>query len=283
MERERKSESSLRIACIQMEPVFGEPESNRTRLAAMIEQAAAAGAKLIVAPELCISGYVFRSRDEAHSLAEPGPDGPTALDWERLAKQHGIWIVGGICEREGTLLYNSAIMVSPEGYMGVYRKTHLWGDENLYFEPGNKGFPVFDTPFGRVGILICYDQWFPEAYRSCTLNGADIVCVSTAWVPIPGQVPDREAMATIIAMASAHSNSVFVACADRIGTERGQPFIGQSLIVSHTGWPVAGPASADKEEIVYATVNVSDARRKRRWNDFNDIIRDRRTDSYQLR
>lgn len=276
------SESRLSIACIQMEPVFGESKHNRLRLADMIEQAAANGAKLIVAPELCISGYVFQSREEARKLAEPAY-GPTAKDWERLAKKHGIWIVGGICEQEETQLYNSAIIVGPDGYQGVYRKVHLWGDEGLYFEPGDKGFPVFDTPFGRVGIIICYDQWFPEAYRSCTLNGADIVCVPTAWVPIPGQDPNREAMANIIAMGSAHSNSVFVACADRIGNERGQPFIGQSLIVSYTGWPVGGPASTDSEEIIYATVNVSDARRKRRWNDFNDIIRDRRIDSYQLR
>lgn len=278
----RDSESRLSIACIQMEPVFGESEHNRTRLAAMIEQAAAKGAKLIVAPELCVSGYVFQSRQEARMLAEPAY-GATAKDWERLAKKHDIWIVGGICEQEEARLYNSAIIVGPNGFEGVYRKVHLWGDEGLYFEPGNKGFPVFDTPFGRVGIIICYDQWFPEAYRSCTLNGADIVCVPTAWVPIPGQDPNREAMANIVAMGSAHSNSVFVACADRIGNERGQPFIGQSLILSYTGWPVGGPASSDSEEIIYATVNVSDARRKRRWNDFNDIIRDRRIDSYQLR
>ena len=87
-------------------------------------------------------------------------------------------------------------------------------------------------------------------------------------------------MANIIVMGAAHSNSVFVAAADRVGTERGQPFIGQSLIVSHTGWPVAGPASHDKEEILYATVNLADARRKRNWNAFNQVLRDRRTDVY---
>ena len=128
--------------------------------------------------------------------------------------------------------------------------------------------------------MICYDQWFPEAYRSCALRGADIVCIPTNWVPIPGQDPKREAMANIIAMAAAHTNSMFVAAADRVGTERGQPFIGQSLICSYTGWPVGGPASPDAEEIVLATVNVSDARRKRRWNDHNQVLRDRRADQY---
>src|SRR4029079_5652772 len=102
----------------------------------------------------------------------------------------------------------------------------------------------------------------------------------TNWVPIPGQDPKREAMANILVMAAAHSNSIFVAAADRVGTERGQPFIGQSLIVSHTGWPVAGPASATDEEVIVATINLADARRKRNWNAFNQVLRDRRTDVY---
>ncbi len=112
------------------------------------------------------------------------------------------------------------------------------------------------------------------------MQGADIVCVPTNWVPIPGQAEGRQAMANILAMGAAHSNSMFIACADRVGTERGQPFEGQSLIVSYTGWPVAGPASRDSEEIVLAEVNLSEARRKRNWNAFNQVLRDRRTDVY---
>ena len=87
-------------------------------------------------------------------------------------------------------------------------------------------------------------------------------------------------MANILVMAGAHSNSVFIAAADRVGTERSQPFVGQSLIVSYTGWPMAGPASADKEEIIYAEANLADARRKRNWNEYNQVLRDRRGDVY---
>jgi predicted amidohydrolase len=87
-------------------------------------------------------------------------------------------------------------------------------------------------------------------------------------------------MANILVMAAAHSNSMFIACADRVGTERGQPFVGQSLVVGYTGWPVAGPASRDDEEIIIAEINLSDARRKRNWNDFNQVLRDRRHDAY---
>lgn len=189
-------------------------------------------------------------------------------------------IVAGITEKSGELCYNSAVIVGPSGYVGRYRKVHLWGDEALYFTPGDLGFPVFDTPFGRIGCQICYDCWFPESFRLAALQGAELMCVPTNWVPIPGQDPNREAMANILVMAAAHSNSLFIVAADRVGTERGQPFIGQSLIVSQTGWPVAGPASSDKEEVLIAEINLAEARRKRNWNDFNQVLRDRRTDVY---
>jgi predicted amidohydrolase len=156
----------------------------------------------------------------------------------------------------------------------------LWNEENLFFEPGDLGFPVFKTPIGRISCHICYDSWFPESYRLAALQGADIVCVSTNWVPIPGQDKNREAMANILVMGAAHVNSVFIAAADRIGTERGQPFIGQSIIANYTGWPIGGPASKDKEEIIYAEANLSDARRKRNWTEYNQPLRDRRKDVY---
>jgi len=197
-----------------------------------------------------------------------------------VESKHGLHIVAGINESEGEALYNSAVVIGPHGHVGTFRKVHLWNEENLFFEPGNLGFPVFKTPIGRIGTFICYDGWFPESYRLCALQGADIICIPTNWVPIPGQDKDREAMANILVMAAAHSNSVFVAAADRVGTERAQPFVGQSLIASYTGWPIAGPASADKEEIIYAEANLADARRKRNWNEYNQVLRDRRSDVY---
>ena len=165
-------------------------------------------------------------------------------------------------------------------HVGTFRKVHLWNEENLFFEPGNLGFPVFHTPIGRIGVAICYDGWFPESFRLCALQGADIVCVPTNWVPIPGQAEGREAMANVLAMAAAHSNSIFIACADRVGVERGQPFEGQSVIVSYTGWPVVGPASRDTEDILIAEVDLGEARRRRNWNAFNQVLRDRRVDVY---
>lgn len=275
-----KSEAELRIACIQMEPVVGEKDRNVSRSLDFINAAADEGARLIVLPELANSGYVFETREEAFALAEAIPEGPTCTAWANIAAERHVYLVAGISERDGQALYNSSVVIGPDGYLGTFRKVHLWNEENLFFEPGNLGFPVFQTPIGRIGTFICYDGWFPESYRMCALQGADIVCIPTNWVPIPGQDKDREAMANILVMGAAHSNSLFVAAADRVGTERGQPFLGESLIVSYTGWPIGGPASSTDEEIIYADVNLADARRKRNWNEYNQVLRDRRTDLY---
>ena len=279
-EAKARDEAAVKVACIQMEPVVGKKDENVRRTLELVGTAAAAGARLVVLPELCNSGYVFESRAEAFALAEEVPAGPTSRAWTDIARTHGLHLVAGINERAGDALYNSAVVIGPAGHVGTFRKVHLWGAENLFFEPGNLGFPVFKTPLGRIGTFICYDGWFPESYRLCALQGADIVCIPTNWVPIPGQAEKREAMANILCMAAAHANSVFVAAADRIGVERGQPFIGQSIIVSYTGWPIGGPASAEREEIIYAEVNLADARRKRNWNEYNQVLRDRRIDVY---
>lgn len=274
------AESLLRVACVQMNPGIGETQRNVERSLAFVADAAARGAGLVVLPELCNTGYVFETRDEAFALAEPVPDGPTTRRWLEAARRHRLTIVAGITERDGDVLYNSAVVVGPDGFIGTYRKNHLWGAENLFFERGNLGVPVFRIGAGRIACAICYDIWFPEIFRLAALQGADLLCVPTNWVPMPSQPEGMLVMANVLAMGGAHSNSMFVACADRVGHERGQPFLGNSVIVSHAGWPVAGPASADGEEIIVADLNLSDARRKRTLNDFNQLLRDRRTDVY---
>lgn len=268
------------VACVQMEPRVGAKRDNVARAVRHMETAAENGASLIVLPELANSGYVFADRDEALSLAEELPDGETARIFAETAQRLGIHVVAGIAERSGKHLYNSAIFTGPAGHIGIFRKLHLWNNEKRFFEPGDRGVPVFDTPVGRVAIAICYDGWFPETYRLAAMQGADIVCVPTNWVPMPSQPDDRPAMATILAMAAAHSNGVTIACANRIGTERGQPFIGQSLIVGGDGWPVAGPASRDREEVLYAPIDLTRTRAGRTLNAFNHVMRDRRADVY---
>jgi N-carbamoylputrescine amidase len=277
---EPAQESRMKVACLQMEPRIGQVQSNVARSVELIAQAAHAGARLTVLPELCNTGYVFKTREEASALSEQVPDGPTCATWLAAARKHSIFIVAGITEREDGKLHNSAVLIGPEGYIGTYRKNHLWGAENTIFEPGNLGVPVFDIGVGRVACAICYDIWFPEIFRLAALQGADLLCVATNWVPMQAQPGNLPMMANILAMGGAHANSMFVAAADRVGIERGQPFIGNSVIVSHTGWPLAGPASLDREEILFADIDLADARRNRHLTDFNERLRDRRTDMY---
>ncbi|MBB1624184.1 nitrilase family protein [Achromobacter sp. UMC71] len=272
--------SAIRVASVQTAPQMGSVAANVARSIEMVEQAAAQGARLVVLPELANTGYMFDSRQEAYALAETVPDGPSAQAWIALAQRLGIYLVAGIAERSGERLYNAALVAGPDGYLGTYRKLHLWGDENLFFEPGDLGLPVFHTELGRIGVAICYDGWFPEVYRLLALRGADIVAVPTNWVPMPGQTPDGPAMAHALAIAGAHSNGLTVVCADRVGIERGQPFVGRSLIVGSQGWTAAGPASADQEEVLVATVDLAASRRARQLNAFNHVLRDRRRDLY---
>nr|WP_082572111.1 nitrilase family protein [Variovorax sp. Root434] len=268
------------VASIQMAPKVGSKAANLKRSIELIEEAAGHGAVIAVLPELANTGYVFSSRREAFELAEAVPDGESASAWIDVARRCKIHVVAGIAERVEDRLYNAAIVAGPKGYIGTYRKLHLWGDEHLFFESGDLGLPVFHTEIGRLGAVICYDGWFPEVYRLLAMRGADIVCMPTNWVPMPGQAGEHMAMANTLAMANAHSNGLNIICADRIGTERGQPFIGQSLIVGAQGWPIAGPASKDREEILYASINLKETRRARHLNAFNDVLRDRRDDIY---
>ncbi|MEM6548317.1 MAG: nitrilase family protein [Pseudomonadota bacterium] len=273
-------EAEITVACIQFEPRIGNRAHNVAESVGALEKAAAAGASLAVLPELSDSGYVFETREEAFSLAsEPGASDSIEA-WAEIARARDLHVVAGFAEREGPSLYNSAVVIAPDGVLGVYRKTHLWGAEALFFERGDLGYPVFRTRLGRIGALICYDGWFPEAWRLLALQGADIVCVPTNWVPMPNQPEEHLSMSNILCMAAAHSNSMYVAAACRTGVERGQPFIGQSVIVSNEGWPVAGPAPKEGDALLTARVNLAAARRGRQLNDFNQLLRDRRADLY---
>lgn len=268
------------VACIQMEPRVGEKQENVARTLARIEAAAAHGASLLVLPELANTGYVYADRAEALALSETIGEGETVRAWAAAAQRLNVHIVAGIAERDGERIYNAAVFVGPQGVIGRYRKLHLWNDEKRFFEPGDLGVPVFDTAFGRVAMAICYDGWFPEVYRLAAAQRADIVCVPTNWVPMPGQRDDQPAIATVLAMAAAHSNGLMIACADRVGVERGQPFLGQSLIVGGNGMPLAGPASREQEDILYAPIDLEGIRAGRALGPRNHVLNDRRTDVY---
>ena len=275
-----EARSAVKVACVQFEPVIGDVAGNLDQMEKRIRAAHAEGAAVIVLPELADSGYVFNDSDEVGRLASPIPEGKSALRLIGLAKALGIHIVSGLAERDGETFYNSAIICGPQGYIGKFRKLHLWNREKLYFKPGDLGLPVFDTEVGKIGIAICYDGWFPEIFRQMALKGAELICIPTNWVPIPGHDASLEPMANILHKAAAHSNAIYIACADRVGVERGQPFIGSSLIIGPTGRAIAGPAGSDTEEILSATISLSDLKTSRTLNERNHVIGDRRPDVY---
>jgi predicted amidohydrolase len=276
--------SPVRVAVAQFDPQVGieNRKSNAALVQDRLERARAEGADLIVLPELSTTGYSFHSRAEAFAHAEEVPAGPTTRGWEDFARRHGIYIVGCLPELDGSRLYDTAVLVGPEGYVGKYRKTHLWNQEKLFFTPGDLGFPVFETRIGRIGLLVCWDIWFPEAARLVAQQGADIICIPTGWVWTPPPLYDASGtcMAAYLTMGAAHSNNVFIATADRVGTERGAGFMGNSLIAGTNGWPIGRIAGPDEDTILYADIDLVAARTAPIWNDLNDLLRDRRVDLY---
>jgi predicted amidohydrolase len=276
-ERIKGQEALIKVAAIQFEPKIGNKDYNLKKMCELIDQAAREGAKLIVLPELANSGYIFNSREEAFILSEVVPGGMSTNLMIERAKAHGVYIVYGITERDGKFLYNSCALVGPNGWIGTYRKVHLWDEEALFFEPGNLGFQVYNLPFGRVGMMICYDGWYPEVSRIYTLKGVDVIANPTNWVFIPG-TPQEKQPAPYLEWANAHVNNIWIISADRIGTERGCQFLGQSVIVSGAGF-LKGPASSDKEETLLGEINVIGSRYKQ-WSALANPIVNRRPDVY---
>jgi predicted amidohydrolase len=275
--REPGSESVVHVAAIQTRAYTTDKETNNRNAVDALRRACETGARLLVLPELGNSGYVFNSRDEVAEAAEP-VGGETTQLWLEVAREFDAYICGGFTEVDGGRFYNSAVLVGPEGLVGHYRKIHLWDEEKLFFEPGNLGLNVFHLPFGRVGIMICYDGWHPEVARILKLKGADVILDPTCWVLVPGVVTPENPVSAYVHMATAHVNSLFMVCADQCGVERGCTFLGRSCIAGPAGF-VAGPGGHEDPEIVSAEVNLAQAR-YHHWTDLANPFADRRTDLF---
>ena len=271
------AESLVTVAAVQTRAVTGETKSNVEAAVTAVHAAIDDGARVLVLPELGNTGYMFDSRAEAFSLAE-AIDGPTVSLWAKIARKRKVWIAGGFTEIADGRLFNSAALVGPEGTIGRYRKIHLWDEEQLFFEPGDVGLPVFDLPFGRVGMMICFDGWFPEVSRTLKLKGADLILDPTCWVLVPGVVTPENPVSAYLHMAQAHMNSLHIVCADQCGVERGCTFLGRSAICGPSGF-VAGPAAFETPETVMAEINVVGVRHHA-WTSLANPIANRRVDLY---
>ena len=231
---------------------------------------------------LFTTGSAFDTRAEAYAVAEAIPDGRTSQFLLKKAREHGVYITGSFVERDGADLYNTAVLAGPDGLVGKFRKLHPCEDEVYWAEPGNLGIPVFHTPIGRIALLICLDAYYPECFRICALQGADIICTmfNACHVKESRRLPDPYAtMAGVLCMANALSNHVFVACCDAVGECNGTRFAGQSMVADQWGAPLAGPASDEEEAIVYADIDLADSRRKY-FHPTNSRLANRRIDVY---
>jgi predicted amidohydrolase len=260
----------VRVAVVQTNPIFGEVKKNIQDALDLMETTKA---DLYVLPELFNTGYNFVEQSEVKALAEP-EDGMTFKMLYQFTKKQMCYIAYGFAEKADTL-FNSSSIIGPEGFIGVYRKVHLFYRENLYFARGNFGFPVFDLPIGKIGMMVCFDWLYPESARSLALKGAQLIAHPSNLV-LP-YCPDGM-------VTRALENKVFTATADRVGEEnRGSidlKFIGTSEIVSPNG-KILCRLGTREPGLVVADIDLALADNKQ-INEYNHLLKGRRPDQYSL-
>jgi predicted amidohydrolase len=264
-----------RIACYQLDPAIGDLDANTELISSAIAEAVAAGADIVVLPELVTSGYMLANDTEARTVALT-PDSPHFTQW--IAAVGDSIAILGFCEI-GTdgLLYNSAAVIDFSGVLAVYRKTHLWDREKLIFTPGATLPPVLRTRYGAIAVMLCYDLEFGELTRLATVDGADLIVAPVNW-PLFSRPQGERPGEVITAMSTARTNRVAVAACDRAGAERGQPWTEGTSIVGQDGWVLAaaGPGVA----MAIADIDLSLSRDKK-LTEHVDLLSDRRLDLYR--
>lgn len=258
--------------------------SNLERTLGLIDDAAAQGAEVVCLQELFLGPYFCQEEDHAEfDRAEPVP-GPTTDTLGKKAAEHGIVIVASLFEKRAKGLYHNTVAVldADGAYLGKYRKMHVPDDprfyEKFYFTPGDLGFKVWDTRFGRIGTLICWDQWFPEAARSCALQGADLILYPTAIGTWHGEleVKDEQLRAwQAVQRGHAVANGIYTAAVNRVGTEGELDFWGRSFVFGPAGETVVELGETEEVSVVDLDLDRIETQR-RGW----PFLRDRRVDAY---
>ncbi len=252
----------------QTEPELGQSRTTIKRISGLLEKAEEFD--LIVLPELCNSGYRFENQEHARSLAE-NPE--TSLFVEFLiekCRENQAHVVTGFNELCGDLLYNSALLIGPEGIQGKYRKIHLFQDEKSCFEPGNLGLPVFEICGVRLGMLVCFDWIFPETWRILALRGADVIAHPSNLV-LPGLA---QRSVPVMAMM----NRIFIITCNRIGCEGELQFTGMSTIADPKGG-ILHQAGQHESAVKMVTMDIAEARDKM-VTPRNHVFRDRHPEEY---
>ncbi len=259
----------MKFGYVQFAPVFGEKERNIETILKLLNLGVKQEANLLVLPELCNTGYVFKSREEVKNLAEKIPEGDTTQALINFAEKGNIYIVAGLCEKENGKYFNSAVLLGPKGFIDTYRKAHLFHKEKLWFSRGNTSFKVHDALKARVGMMICFDWFFPEVARILALEGAHIICHPSNLV-----LPYCQKSL----LGAAIQNRVFILTANRIGVERGVKFTGRSQILSPE-MKILAKSKENTEEVKVVQIDPTTAENKR-ITEYNDLREDRRVDLY---
>jgi N-carbamoylputrescine amidase len=278
-------QAKVKVAAIQMS-MSGNENSNVTKAEKFIREAALNGANIILLPELFQTLYFCKDMDKKYfKLAKPLENNEMIQHFSTLAKNLHVVILLSYFERAKDEYFNSLVVLDADGSMlDNYRKTHIPDgpgyEEKFYFKPGDTGFKVFSTFFGKIGAGICWDQWFPEVARALALMGAEIIFYPTAIGSEPEIGVDSKEHWQRVQMGHAAANTVPVVAANRIGLEKGKSceltFYGSSFITDYTGKKIA-EASRDKEEIVYAEFDLAEnAKQRAYW----DLLKDRRPNMY---
>jgi predicted amidohydrolase len=246
-----------KLAAVQMNVCLADKVRNLQRLRQAIREAADQQADLVIFPECALTGYVYEDKASAWEQAEPVP-GPSTVELSLLCREHELYVIYGLLEREGDRLYNSCVLLGPEGLLASYRKIHLpFLGVDRFATPGDRPFAVHELPGLRLGMHICYDGSFPESARVMALLGADLIVLPTNWPAA------ALCSAQCIPVCRALENHVYFAAVDRVGEEGGFRFIGHSSIVAPTGELIAA-APHDQETILYAEIEPQLARQKHR-------------------
>ena len=268
----------MRIAGVQMDFQLADVAGNLARMIAKVRQTRAAGADLAIFPECALTGYCFSSIDEARPYAESIP-GPSVLAMSAICEELGGSVVFGMLECDGSKVFNALALVGPDGLIGSYRKIHLpFLGVDMYTDFGDRPFAIHEIDGVRIGMNICYDGGFPEPARCLALMGADLIVLPTNWPP------GAEPAADFAINTRAMENTVYYAAVDRVGVERGVPFIGKSRICDPLGKTLAVADHTD-EAILYADIDVSRSRNKHliRKAGINEVnrIADRHPEMYR--
>lgn len=271
------------VGLVQWGSSLEDPDANRTRSVELAQAAFDQGADVVVLPELSVSGYTT-NEDHLKKAAESW-DGATSSAWRDVAVSNGGYVCGGFCEIDGDTLFNSALIVGPEGVVLHYRKLHPFSGEKNVFTPGDRGLPVARTRVGLLGVCVCYDLRFPEVARALALKGAEMICVPTAWLAgfdedrwdSDGYCPQARG-----ALIQGNLNQAFIACASQVGRHGDYEFLGSSVLADPYGKDLAGPLSGTDEEVVVIGVDLDDSLLAQERSGLISPRRDRRTDVYGI-